>query len=82
MATLKYDLTSNWTVVATSAQQFIAENSSTKLVHLTFSASAPSAAAPYHTLNDGEVITRMGVADSVYVRDGGEGGAFITVSVS
>ena len=69
MATTKYTLTSSWQLVATSAQDFIAENASSYDAHVTFAASTPAENAAYHTLDASEGITRLGVVGNLYARD-------------
>lgn len=84
MATTKYSLTSAWTIVATSTQEFIAENTSSYSIEVAFNTVLPGANDAYHVLHSGQAIARIGVAGNLYARDtsGDVGTGFIVVTTS
>lgn len=84
MPTTKYTLTSEWQLVATSAQEFIADNASGYNAQITFQAALPAANAAYHTLAAGQGITRMNLTGNLYARADVDsiGSAYLIISTS
>lgn len=71
MGTLAHELlySDGWTEVVDSTDEtFRVENRGKTPIHLTYSASAPAAAAPYHEVSPGASEIRFGTG-KVYIRN-------------
>lgn len=83
MATTKANVTSSWTQVATSAQEFLIDNQSSADVKIAFADSTPAADAAAHILQAGEALTRLSLAGAVYVKNTSDSDTpFVIVSTS